>query len=250
MQIVPVFSTDFLAHAHRDPASAAAEAGLTPETLHRLVTGAQGTALASCTDHQASPHAQLGDPCPASFLDCLDCGNARALPHHLPVQVSIGRPTSSPPSQAPSTGCSTVNGCSQPTPPTKYTDDDDASRDRRHPRWRAQLGGAADHGRGHQGRDRSEQRTLDGLPGTRTARHPAASGVVSTCPMSRPASSTARLRRPRPEASRCAQTCDPRPSAAAAASAGLDRRQGFGSGHSPPTTPHARASRRRVRMTL
>jgi hypothetical protein len=94
------------------------------------------------------------------------------------------------------------------------------------------------------------QRTLDGLPGTRTARHPAASGVVSTCPMSRPASSTARLRRPRPETSRCAQTCDPRPSAAAAASAGLDRRQGFGSGHSPPTTPHARASRRRVRMTL
>lgn len=34
-------------------------------------------------------HAPAGVPCPASFLSCLDCPNARALPRHLPVQVAV-----------------------------------------------------------------------------------------------------------------------------------------------------------------
>ena len=44
--------------------------------------------LASCTDHLASPHAGPGQPCPASFLSCLDCPNARALPRQLPAQIA------------------------------------------------------------------------------------------------------------------------------------------------------------------
>jgi len=85
---VPVFTTAFLARATQDPNGAAVEAGLDRQTLERLTCGEQDTPLASCTDHRASPHAPAGLPCPASFLACLDCENARALPHQLPAQIA------------------------------------------------------------------------------------------------------------------------------------------------------------------
>ncbi|WP_256804897.1 hypothetical protein [Frankia sp. ACN10a] len=86
-QGMPVLAVAFLAHARRDPAAAAATAGMEPDTLHRLISGVQDTALASCTDHRNGPHTAAGQPCPVSFLDCLDCPNARALPHQLGVQM-------------------------------------------------------------------------------------------------------------------------------------------------------------------
>ena len=88
-QSVTVFTADFVARARQDPRSAAAEAGLEAEALVELINGGRDTALASCTDHLTSPHGEAGQPCPASFLTCLGCANARALPHHLPVQLAV-----------------------------------------------------------------------------------------------------------------------------------------------------------------
>ena len=43
----------------------------------------------ACIDNSNSPHAPAGEPCRASFMTCLDCPCARALPHHLPIQVLV-----------------------------------------------------------------------------------------------------------------------------------------------------------------
>jgi hypothetical protein len=88
VQQVPVFTTAFLDRACRDRAGAAAEAGLDVQTLKQLMAGEQDTVLTACTDHMASPHAEPGEPCTASFLACLSCVNARALPYQLPVQIA------------------------------------------------------------------------------------------------------------------------------------------------------------------
>jgi hypothetical protein len=58
------------------------------EALKRMLTGEQDTAVTACTDHRSGPHSP-GQPCTASFLACLGCENARALPHHLSVQVAV-----------------------------------------------------------------------------------------------------------------------------------------------------------------
>jgi hypothetical protein len=74
--------------ARRDPQQAAAEAGLDPLTLKSLAAGEADTVLAGCVDNLAGPDSEPGRPCTASFLACLDCVNARALPHHLPAQIA------------------------------------------------------------------------------------------------------------------------------------------------------------------
>lgn len=84
---IPVFTPDFMARAARNPQEAAAEAGLDTEVLERLLGGKQDTVLAGCIDHLAGPETPPGIPCTASFLACLSCENARALPHQLPVQI-------------------------------------------------------------------------------------------------------------------------------------------------------------------
>ena len=86
---VAVFTAGFVARARQDPDAAAAEAGLAPGVLAEMVTGTRDAAVAACTDHLAGPHAPAGQACPASFLICLECPNARALPHHLPVQLAV-----------------------------------------------------------------------------------------------------------------------------------------------------------------
>ncbi|MFC7915988.1 hypothetical protein [Streptomyces sp. NPDC057386] len=86
---VPVFTPAFLERAAADPTAAAAEAGLEAEVLKRMLTGEQDTVVTACTDHHDGPHSPPGQPCTASFLVCLNCKNARALPHHLPVQVAV-----------------------------------------------------------------------------------------------------------------------------------------------------------------
>lgn len=83
-----VLTAAFIARFASDPDAAAAEAGLDASAAGRLLAGEQDTVLASCADHLAGPHADPGQPCPASFLSCLDCANARALPHQLPVQLA------------------------------------------------------------------------------------------------------------------------------------------------------------------
>lgn len=87
-QNVPVFTPAFVELARNDLASAAEAAGLDPQGLKGLLSGDQDTVLASCVDHTSGPHTPAGQPCTASFLTCLDCENARALPHQLPVQLA------------------------------------------------------------------------------------------------------------------------------------------------------------------
>ncbi|MEG3629629.1 hypothetical protein [Streptomyces poriticola] len=87
---VVVLPSRLLEFAAQDLEAAAAEAGLAPQTLKNMMAGEQDTAVVACRDHLNSPHAPIGQACPASFLSgCLNCVNARALPHHLPVQTVL-----------------------------------------------------------------------------------------------------------------------------------------------------------------
>lgn len=63
--------------------------GLDSATLRRMLAGELDTVMAACGDNTNSPHSPPGIPCRASFMLCLSCPNARALPHHLPVQVAV-----------------------------------------------------------------------------------------------------------------------------------------------------------------
>ena len=85
---VPVFTQDFVALARRDPRAPAQQAGISMRQVTGLVEGTQDRVLASCQDHRASPYDLPGAACSASFLACLDCANARALPHQLPIQLA------------------------------------------------------------------------------------------------------------------------------------------------------------------
>jgi hypothetical protein len=49
-----------------------------------LADGALDTATGACLDFTNSPSGPPGQPCTASFLDCLACGNAVATRRHLP----------------------------------------------------------------------------------------------------------------------------------------------------------------------
>jgi hypothetical protein len=71
----------------REHAVAARRTGLEPDMLTAVVTGRRDTVAAACVEPATEPGGQA--PCRASFLDCLDCDNARALPRHLPVQIEL-----------------------------------------------------------------------------------------------------------------------------------------------------------------
>ncbi|MBZ9644874.1 hypothetical protein [Streptomyces sp. PSKA30] len=86
---IPVITDELVGRAQADLDEAAAEAGLAPEVLRRLIEGQSDTAATGCTDHLSGPDTEPGQPCTASFLACLDCENARAMPHHLPVQLAV-----------------------------------------------------------------------------------------------------------------------------------------------------------------
>lgn len=86
---IPVVSAALVAKARIDLVAAATEAGVAPEVLRRMLDGQHDTAAAACIDHWAGPHTAPGEPCNASFLACLGCENARALPHQLPVQIAL-----------------------------------------------------------------------------------------------------------------------------------------------------------------
>ncbi|MEV8403849.1 hypothetical protein ACFT9I_01220 [Streptomyces sp. NPDC057137] len=86
---VTVMSAQEVERARIDPVSVANELGLDPAVLKRMIAGELDTVLASCTDNKNGPHAPAGQPCPASFMLCLGCECARALPQHVPVQVLV-----------------------------------------------------------------------------------------------------------------------------------------------------------------
>lgn len=87
-QAVPVLSAALVELARTHPAQAAAQARLEPTNLKQLLAGEQDSVLVGCVDHHSGPYTDPGQPCTASFLACLDCENARALPRQLPVQIA------------------------------------------------------------------------------------------------------------------------------------------------------------------
>lgn len=78
-----------MAEARTNPARVAARHGMDTTTLQRMLAGELDTVLGACVDHTNSPHATTGQPCRASFMLCLSCPCARALPAHLPLQVLV-----------------------------------------------------------------------------------------------------------------------------------------------------------------
>lgn len=56
----------------------------TPEKAEALAGGTLDTATGACLDFTDSPFSPPGEPCTASFLDCLACRNAVATRRHLP----------------------------------------------------------------------------------------------------------------------------------------------------------------------
>jgi hypothetical protein len=58
--------------------------GRTASLEQALADGALDTATGACLDFTNSPSGQPGQPCTASFLDCLACSNAVATRRHLP----------------------------------------------------------------------------------------------------------------------------------------------------------------------
>lgn len=85
---IATMTTEQVTHASENLDRAAEEMGLEPVVLERMLAGELDTVLAACTDNDNGPYTPLG-PCRASFLLCLDCECARALPRHLPLQVIV-----------------------------------------------------------------------------------------------------------------------------------------------------------------
>ncbi|MEU4814913.1 hypothetical protein AB0G03_04600 [Micromonospora aurantiaca] len=86
---IAVMSPEQVAAAHAHVDQAAAEMGLDATVLKRMLAGELDTVLAACTDNDHGPYSPPGEPCSASFLLCLGCECARALPRHLPIQVLV-----------------------------------------------------------------------------------------------------------------------------------------------------------------
>ncbi|MGW3939831.1 hypothetical protein [Streptomyces phaeochromogenes] len=85
---ITAMTAEQVAHAQENVEEAAAEMGLEPTVLKRMIAGELDTVLGACTDNSNGPH-NPGEPCRASFLLCLDCECARALPRHLTLQVVV-----------------------------------------------------------------------------------------------------------------------------------------------------------------
>lgn len=84
---IAALSEQDIQEARRDPEAAARRHNVSAVTLKRLIAGEADTVLAGCVDNTAGPYDPAGQPCTASFLKCLECPCARALPHHLTVQA-------------------------------------------------------------------------------------------------------------------------------------------------------------------
>ena len=85
--VMEIFTKEELAKA--DPDQIAAEHHIGPTVFKRMLAGELDTVMNACIDNENSPHSPAGQPCRASFMTCLECPCARALPHHLPIQVLV-----------------------------------------------------------------------------------------------------------------------------------------------------------------
>jgi hypothetical protein len=86
---VAVMTAEQMSQARENVEQVAAEMDLEPVVLKRMLAGELDTVLAACADNNNGPYTPPGEPCRASFLLCLDCECARALPRHLPLQVVV-----------------------------------------------------------------------------------------------------------------------------------------------------------------
>lgn len=84
---IAALSEQDVREARQDPERAARLHKVEVAALKRLIAGEADTVLAGCADVTAGPFDPAGQPCTASFLKCLECPCARALPHHLPIQA-------------------------------------------------------------------------------------------------------------------------------------------------------------------
>ncbi|MCZ2524366.1 hypothetical protein [Streptomyces sp. HB2AG] len=85
---ITAMTAEQVAHAQENVEAVAAEMGLEPTVLKRMIAGELDTVLGACTDNTGGAY-NPGEPCRASFLLCLGCECARALPRHLAVQVVV-----------------------------------------------------------------------------------------------------------------------------------------------------------------
>lgn len=86
---IHTFSEQDVADADQHPDRVAQRHGMDTATLRQMMSGELDTIMGACIDHTNSPHAAAGHPCRASFMLCLSCPCARAMPSHLPVQVQV-----------------------------------------------------------------------------------------------------------------------------------------------------------------
>ncbi|WP_304106092.1 hypothetical protein [Mycolicibacterium bacteremicum] len=85
--VIETISKDELSRV--DPQTLAAKHGIEPLIFKRMVAGELDTVMNACIDNENSPYSAAGEPCRASFMMCLECPCARALPRHLPIQVLV-----------------------------------------------------------------------------------------------------------------------------------------------------------------
>jgi hypothetical protein len=84
-----VLSPADIEQARTNPHSVAARHGMDAATLTRTINGQLDTVVVACTDNLGGHQTPAGRPCQASFMLCLSCPCARALPHHLPLQAAV-----------------------------------------------------------------------------------------------------------------------------------------------------------------
>lgn len=87
--VMTVLTQADLQRARSDAEPVAAEYGVDALTLKRMIAGELDTVMNACAGNKNSPQAPPGEPCRASFMLCLGCPCARALPRHLPIQVLV-----------------------------------------------------------------------------------------------------------------------------------------------------------------
>ncbi len=85
--VLDVLSKEELTQA--DPAQLAEAHGIAVDVFTKMLARELDTVLAACVDNTNGPFSGPDEPCRASFMMCLGCPCARALPHHLPVQVLV-----------------------------------------------------------------------------------------------------------------------------------------------------------------
>lgn len=89
LPLMAALSTAEVAQAHADPTALASKLSLSHSDVRRMLQGTLDTVMNACIDNQHGPYGDPGQPCRASFMLCLSCPCARALPRHLPVQTLV-----------------------------------------------------------------------------------------------------------------------------------------------------------------